>query len=641
MIPRLYKWNCEDFNSNGEGLLTEAYDWDVCEELNGDFTAEFKYPVNGRLYDLIQRGNFIKAHASRRLKNQKFRIYNIAPSQNGMEVKVKCRHKSFDTVTDFIPAQIELTKESCEYALNEIFKQSLYCKNYIGYSDVEQAQNFSIGYVNPAQAIKGTRGSIVDTYGNGVHIERDNETADSIGILKNRGKTSGVLMSYGKNITGFDGNEDDTDLVTRIIPFAKYNDENNEEVIIRPTSFRYVDSENAEDFYGIYFTKEIDFSDKFEDDVIPTEKDLKAAAEKYFKDNKCNYPKISYKINFESIDTTTIVGENLDKLYDVGMADTVLIWHSLFKIRTEARVITTHYDPVTEEYLELILGDPRISLDEILNSDDLKGDKGDPGKDGEPGKDGDMGDFPDVLPATPVVSLVAGLGVIEITWTYDNEMYYTYELYGSQIADFKPTVFDLLYSGKASTFLHQAEPNQTWYYYVRVVNTHGNATPFSELKSISTYKISDGSIWFEEAAIGDALIGNLRLDRGWIGQLEGTYINAKNLTVTDGAGSRTLDIDSYGNVSIKATEFQLLGKTIADMIDEGTNAAIEEAQKEFLEDVNDVYDYMNNFNTELWKDSIIDEADRKIIEQQLQAIDREKADIDSKYNILINNPNLV
>ena len=38
------------------------------------------------------------------------------------------------------------------------------------------------------------------------------------------------------------------------------------------------------------------------------------------------------------------------------------------------------------------------------------------------------------------------------------------------------------------------------------------------------------------------------------GIIKGHYIDAKNLSVTDGNGKRTLDIDSYGNVETQSIE---------------------------------------------------------------------------------------
>ena len=105
--------------------------------------------------------------------------------------------------------------------------------------------------------------------------------------------------------------------------------------------------------------------------------------------------------------------------------------------------------------------------------------------------------------------------------------------------------------------MHFAEPNQTWYFKVRVKNSYGRVTSWSTQKSASTTKIDDASTWFSNAAIGDAQIGTLSLDRGWVGTLSGNYINAKNLSVADGNGKTTFSVNSAGNVSIAPATFEL------------------------------------------------------------------------------------
>ena len=88
-------------------------------------------------------------------------------------------------------------------------------------------------------------------------------------------------------------------------------------------------------------------------------------------------------------------------------------------------------------------------------------------------------------------------------------------------------------------------PGQTWYYKARAINTHGRATAYSDQITVKTVKIDDLSNYVNDAAIGNALIGELSFDRAWAGTLKGNYIDAKNLSVTDGNCKNTLEIDIY------------------------------------------------------------------------------------------------
>ena len=52
---RLYEENVTNFDNNGLGVLIDAMTCTVTEKLNGEYELEMTYPVNGVLYDEIQK----------------------------------------------------------------------------------------------------------------------------------------------------------------------------------------------------------------------------------------------------------------------------------------------------------------------------------------------------------------------------------------------------------------------------------------------------------------------------------------------------------------------------------------------------------------------------------------------------------
>lgn len=258
-------------------------------------------------------------------------------------------------------------------------------------------------------------------------------------------------------------------------------------------------------------------------------------------------------------------------------------------------------------------------------------------KNGADGADGDVGDFPDSLPDVPVLYAEGYFATISISWTFENKMYYDYELYASDVKGFTPTSNDLIFEGKASAFLHEVKPMERWYYKVRAKNSHGRYTAFSSEVYAETMKITDGTKYFESAAIKDALIEELRLDRGWIGTLRGHYIDARELSVTDGNGKRTLNIDSFGRVSMDVTQLQISSQDVHTII----NGSVDNAKNELKQEISDVQTSVDNIEKDLmdgiFTDGIIDEAEAKVIEQHLLTIDREKKDIDAKYSQIYGN----
>ena len=307
---------------------------------------------------------------------------------------------------------LSFENHSCEYALNQLFRNSNFSTHYKGYSDIVNAQKFKVRMSNILEAIGGKSGSIIDTFGTGAEILRDNE---NIHVLKKSGHDNEVTIEYKKNLTGFELEEDTTDLVTRISPYAKYTDnETNEEILVKAS---YVDSPLIANYSHPYI-KSIDYSDKFEDGEIPTVSKLQKLAKKEYKDNKVDIPKQNFKIEF--IPLSKCVGyEGLED--KINLCDTVTIKDTRYNIDTQAKVIKTTFNVLKNRYESMELGEPKTSLGDIIgNNDGTKGEKGDKGDKGDKGEDGSIGDFPNSLPTTPTVTTkVYGFANIEISWTFE------------------------------------------------------------------------------------------------------------------------------------------------------------------------------------------------------------------------------
>lgn len=554
MIPRIH-----DNKENYIGLLTDATRGIVIEERNGMFEAELEYQLFSPNWDKLVRGNIIVAHANDTLLNQKFRIYKVGKTIFG-KFTVYAKHISYDMQRDMIDG-LDISNQSCEYCLNMIFRNSQFSQKFRGHSDIINAQNYKIGATKLLSAIGGTKGSIIDTFGTGAEILRDNY---DFYVLNKRGHDNDVIIEYSKNMTGLDYTEDEDGLITRIKAIAKYTPEGGEETEI----FTYVDSPKILD-YETPFIETIDFSDKFEDGEVPTIEKLEKLGVKYFKDNKCDFVKFNYKISFIPLSKCIGYEDIQDK---IELCDTVGIKDYRYNLDTKAKVIKTTYDFLRERYDSMEVGEPRTTLGDVVGGGSEESKPGPPGPQGPPGADGNIGDFPDSLPATPVLNAkVYGFANIELSWTFENKIYYTYELYASKTKDFTPNTFDLIHAGQTSSFLFQAKPNETWYFRVCAINSHGNRTEFSSQVVVNTAKIDDLSNYVENMAISDALIDTLNLGRGWYGELRGNYIDAKNLSVTDGNGKRTLDIDSFGNVNLDVTKLRISSKDVATKDDISTS----------------------------------------------------------------------
>lgn len=630
MIPILY----EKDGVTKKSVLNDSLEAYVTEERNGDFELELTYPVSGDVYKSLDKEKIIVCDANDYLKNQLFRIYNIRKTMKN-RVKVYAKHISFDLAHDWIDS-ISFENQPCEYALNTIFRNSQFCQHYKGYSDIVNAQNFKVNKVTCLKAIAGTSGSIIDTYGTGAEILRDNT---DIHVLNRRGRDNDVVIEYRKNLTGLEVEEDTTDLVTRIMPYAIYTDEDNQEVEVRGD---FIDSPLINN-YAHPYVKYIDYSEKFEDDEVPTATKLNNLATKEYTNNKVDIPKCNYKIEF--IPLSKCAGyEGLEDR--INLCDVVTVKDSRYSIDTQAKVIKVVFDVLRGRYDSMELGEPRTTLGDIIGGTGdgpTQGPPGPPGPQGPAGSDGSIGDFPETLPEVPnITAKVYGFANIEISWTFENKVYYSYELYASKTKGFVPNTFNLIFSGQASTYLYQAEPNETWYFRACALNTHGQRTEFSDEVEVNTVKVSDLSNYVESAAIGDALIGELNLGRGWYGELRGNYIDAKQMSVTDGNGKRTLDIDSFGNVNLDVTSLKINSESVATstQTSQSIKDEVDKLKNEVNQQITEVEDQISDLGdilSDAFRDGIIDEAEAKAIREHLKRLDTEKADVDAQYNELYTN----
>lgn len=568
MIPILY-------DKTGEQKLGELINCIKClveEERNGLFELTVIYPNNDEMLDFLEKENIIVVDANDYLKSQKFRIYKTRKLMSN-RIEINARHISFDLAYDYVE-NISITNQPCEYVLNTLFRNSQFSQHYRGYSNIIMASDYSQEKVNLIEAIGGTSGSIVDTYGTGAEILRDNT---NIHVLNRRGHDNEVTIEYRKNLTGLTVEEDTTELVTRIIPFATVTDEHGIETEVKGD---FVDSPYIGN-YSHPYVKYVDYSEEFDDENVPTKEKLKTLALKEYTTKKADLPKLNYKIEF--IPLSKCAGyEGLEDR--INLCDTITVRDTRYNVDTTAKVIKVVYNVLRNRYDSMELGEPKTSLGDVIggSSDSNRGPigpQGPQGPQGPAGANGNIEDFPDTLPTTPVITTkLYGFASIEVSWTFENKLYYSYELYASKTKGFTPNTANLLFSGQASTFLHQVKPKETWYYRVCAVNSHGNRTAFSEEKTVNTVKVADLSSYVENQAIGDALIGTLSLDRGWVGELHGNYIDAKQLSVTNGNGSRTLDIDAYGNVALDVAELKINAKDV--ITEEETDNKVNSAKTE-------------------------------------------------------------
>lgn len=189
----------------------------------------------------------------------------------------------------------------------------------------------------------------------------------------------------------------------------------------------------------------------------------------------------------------------------VELGDTTIAIDRNFAIpiETSQRIISMEYD-ITDpdntcvveigQFLSVLQGDDRINqIENILDKN-----RGTWERKPSVGEVTD-GSFPDIVPTVPSNVTIKGLfSGVSITWDYDPSSYIAaYEVYGSQIKGFIPSIENRLWRGKQSGYLHEnAGVDNVWYYRIRAVNYHGKASEFTAEFSATTRRILTDDIMY-------------------------------------------------------------------------------------------------------------------------------------------------
>ncbi|HII4484504.1 TPA: phage tail protein [Clostridium perfringens] len=605
----------------------------ISEEDYSDFSSKDKLQASGIFsFNTSRKNNIKKGNKVGFFRKEKFQLFLI---DDFTELTYVDESKvSVVTISDYniLSNSIIEDKRVINGTLREAAEKALEGSEYkVGIVEDFESKNINFYFVSRLKALN----DIINTFNCeiDVRIEIDDSTGKIINKyidFKHRlGKDTGLRFTFDTNLEVIEKSpigdhfnvlygrgkslETDSGGYSRKLDFAEVNN-----------GKKYVEDLESIKKYGrlegIYEDGNI------EDKQLLLSKTLEKLEE-------IKNPKFTYKVSLKNLMA-------FDKFehYQCEKGDTILIVDEEEDLVLEARVVE-----IAEDDGEVVLTLSNIQtglMDEDLESEigDIK-DKIDIIENNKPTIDTI---YPDTLPDIPILTAKALYASVILDWTYSNKDYYTYELFASQIKDFNPTPDNRIFEGKASSFLHEVNPSQTWYYRARAKNTYGNTTLFSTQIEVTTRKISDSAEIFEEAAIGHAIIKDLDMDKATVGKLKGQRIDARNLTVTDGNEKETLSIDSYGNVNLDVNTLNIKGQKVISEKDTlvKINTGIEKYKEDVdlaFKDVDTAYEKLVNEMNGSFKDGILTEAEKQNLKDQLLNLESEKDSLIKEIDELINN----
>ena len=345
MIPVLYKSTETNFTTQGLGALKDAISCYVTEERNGIYELEMEYPQTGVHFDDIQNGNIIMAIPSPYRDAQPFRIYKVTKPLNG-NVTVYANHISYDL--NKIPVS-PLSATTVSSALSGIKDNMQIQNNFLFWTDKTTTADFSSAVPTACRSLLGGQeGSILDVYGGEYEWDRF-----TVRLHNQRGEDSGVVIRYGKNLTGLNQEGDITNLVTGICPYW-YSDGT---LVMCNPPIIYRDGMTAQSAIPV------DMTDKFEE--APSQAQLQEAAENYIESNDIGEPSVSITVEF--VQLAQMSGyEHLALLEKCDLCDTVKVQYEEAGIDVTAKIVSIQTDVLLEKYESMEIGSIRANIAQTI-----------------------------------------------------------------------------------------------------------------------------------------------------------------------------------------------------------------------------------------------------------------------------------
>ena len=347
MIPVLYAPDAADFSSFGIGALADTVSCEVTEERNGLFECLLRYPVGGQHYGEIQKERIVKVKPNDTGTAQAFRIYRITRPMNGV-VSVYAQHISYD-LANLPVLPFSTASRSPALLLNQLLAGD---SRFSGWTDYSEAKPFSVTKPQSVRAcLGGAEGSMLSKWHG--EFEWDNFT---VKFHTHRGRETGVVVEYGKNLTELEQDEDNSAVYTHLLPYAVYTPAEGEETVVTLPEETLPIAKTE-----LSHTKALiqDFTDRFESGVEITPAMLREAAQAYLNENPLGTTVPTVKISFQPLWKQAEYAALLER---VSLCDTVTVRHALLGVSVKAKVVQTVYDALAEQYVSISLGGEKSSL---------------------------------------------------------------------------------------------------------------------------------------------------------------------------------------------------------------------------------------------------------------------------------------
>ena len=349
---RIFDEKETDFSHDGIEILDDITISCICErELNGTWFLNAEFLRDDDRSNSIENRKILKVPTS--MSEQLFRIVNIKSTKS--KITVYAEHIFFDNRHNFIE-DTNVVKKDGNNALQQILAGCQYKSNFKGTSTVPTIASVRLVRKSLLEALMGDQeNSFLNRWGG----EIDFNNFDFI-IKSQIGENRGVEVTYGHNMQGFEGEVDESGVVTRIMPMG-YNG------LLLPE--KYVDSPLIDNYafpkIQVVEISSIKVKENEEDEEgYDTEEEAFQAMRNYVSDlysiQNIDKPSVNIRVNIISLERTDqFKNEIFERIY---IGDTLKVNLEKYGFDVSCRIIGERYDSLNSRYVEVELGDVKSNI---------------------------------------------------------------------------------------------------------------------------------------------------------------------------------------------------------------------------------------------------------------------------------------
>ena len=368
MIPILYKPNETDFTTHGLGMLSDATECKVTEQINDAYELSISYPVDGIHYADIKNGSIIKALVSDGTE-QLFTVYDI--SADYPNATISAEHISYQTNGIIVRP----FSASTSYDAMAGLKNNSINSNPFTFSSTLSAGGSYI--VDTPASVKSQLEKVLKVFGGELYYNNRNIT-----LMEKRGQKRNVTLRYGKNIASIKQDQSIADTYTGVVGYWKGRVGGADQTV----TGNVISTGSpipGERLTVVDVSSEI----KTSDDAAASVSQVDAAVQEYITKNTPGLPKVSLDIDIAALWQTEEY-KNLASIEKIELGDTVTVVFDKLGISEDTRAVKIEWDVLNERDSSVSFGEvERTYADEASDTQDAISDAQDSADDAQDAAD--------------------------------------------------------------------------------------------------------------------------------------------------------------------------------------------------------------------------------------------------------------